>query len=344
MIAAPETSAHAALFENKLVQMTQGVILHHALCTAAKLGIADLLHDDERTTADLAGALNVHEDALYRLLRFLSSQGVFTETSARAFRNNPLSAAMRADAPRSVRPVLLFRATDFYLAAFNHLTYSVETAKPSREKVLGMNGFEYLRHHPDEAHLFDECMTALSSMAAPPIAAAYDFGQWGSITDVGGGNGILLAAILRAHPSLTGVLADLDHVIARARERGFLSGELASRASFAPCDFFREIPAGSRAYVMKSVIHDWDEDSAIKILRNCRRAVPNNGALLLVEMALGESNTPSAGKAADLIMLVNTGGKERTIHEYRDLITHGGFRLNHTVSAGDHVILEALPG
>jgi hypothetical protein len=186
-------------------------------------------------------------------------------------------------------------------------------------------------------------MTALSSMAAPPIAAAYDFSQWGSITDVGGGNGILLAAILRAHPSLTGILADLDHVVERARQRGFLSGELASRASFAPCDFFREIPAGSRAYVMKSVIHDWDEESAIKILRNCRRAVPNNGALLLVEMALGESNAPSAGKAADLIMLVNTGGKERTIDEYRALLAHGGFRLNHAVTAGDNLILEALP-
>jgi O-methyltransferase len=344
MIAAQETSAHAALSENKLVQMTQGVILHHALCAAAKLGIADLLRDEERTTADLARVLSVHEDALYRLLRFLSGQGVFTETSARAFSNNPLSATMRADAPHSVRPVLLFRATDFYLAAFNHLTYCIETAKPSREKVFGMNGFEYLRHHPDEAQLFDNSMTAQASMAVPSIAAAYDFGQWGSITDVGGGNGILLAAILRAHPSLTGVLADLDHVIARARERGFLSADLASRASFAPCDFFREIPAGSRAYVMKSVIHDWDEDSAIKILRNCRRAVPGDGALLLVELALGESNTPSAGKAADVIMLVNTGGKERTIDEYRDLLAHGGFRLNHTVTAGEHLILEALPG
>ena len=343
MSATAET-AQPALFESKVVQMTQGVILHHALCAAAKLGIADLLQDQERTTADLARVLSVHEDALYRLLRFLSGQGVFTETGARVFRNNSLSHAMRADAPHSVRPVLLFRATDFYLAAFNHLTYSVETAKPSREKVFGMNGFEYLRHHPDEAHLFDECMTALASMAAPSIAAAYDFGQWGSITDVGGGNGILLAAILRAHPSLTGVLADLDHVIERARERGFLSADLASRASFAPCDFFREIPAGSRAYVMKSVIHDWDEDSAIKILRNCRRAVPGDGALLLVELALGESNTPSAGKAADVIMLVNTGGKERTIDEYRALLAHGGFRLNHTVSAGDNLILEALPG
>ena len=343
MSATAET-AQPALFESKVVQMTQGVILHHALCAAAKLGIADLLQDQERTTADLARVLSMHEDALYRLLRFLSGQGVFTETGARVFRNNSLSHAMCADAPHSVRPVLLFRATDFYLAAFNHLTYSIESAKPSREKVFGMNGFEYLRHHPDEAHLFDECMTALASMAAPPIAAAYDFGQWGSITDVGGGNGILLAAILRAHPSLTGVLADLDHVIERARERGFLSADLASRASFAPCDFFREIPAGSRAYVMKSVIHDWDQDSAIKILRNCRRAVPSDGALLLVELALGESNTPSAGKAADVIMLVNTGGKERTIDEYRALLAHGGVRLNHTVSAGDNLILEALPG
>lgn len=329
--------------ELQVLQMTQGIILHHALCTAARLGVADLLSGGERSSEDLARELSVHEDALYRLLRFLAGQGVFIESAPRTFTNSHLSQTMRSEWPGSVRPVLLFRAMPFYLAPFQEMTYSVETSKSARDKVLGMNGFEYLREHPEEARIFDEAMTAITFVMAPSIAAAYDFGQWGSLADVGGGNGLFLAAILKAHPQLRGVLADLDHVIQRARQRGFLSGELAARASFTPCDFFREVPAGCRAYVMKSVIHDWDDEASIRILRNCRQAVPEDGALLLVEHALGENNEPSMGKATDLIMLVATGGKERTVHEYAALLASGGFRLRHTTSVGHSLILEAVP-
>ena len=239
--------------------------------------------------------------------------------------------------------MLVFRATHFYLAPFHELTYSLETSKAAREKVLGMNGFEYLRDHPEEAQLFDEAMTAITSIMAPLIASAYDFGQWESLADVGGGNGLFLATILKAHPRLRGVLADLEHVIQRAQRRGFLSGELAARTSFSPCDFFEKVPAGCLAYVMKSVIHDWDDESSIRILRNCRRAVPEDGALLLVEHSLGESNEPSMGKATDLIMLVATGGKERTVDEYAALLASGGFQLRHTTRVGDSLILEAVP-
>src|SRR5579872_407550 len=338
-----EATVQAGSPELQLLQMTHGVILHHAVCAAARLRVADLLKDGERSTEDLARQLNVHEDALYRLLRFLAGQGVFVESGPRRFTNSDLSQTMRSDWPGSVRPVLIFRATHFYLGAFHELTYSVETSKAAREKVLGMNGFEYLRHHPEEAQMFDEAMTAITSIMAPSITRAYDFGQWETLADVGGGNGLFLAAILKAHPRLRGVLADLEHVIQRAQRRGFLSGELAARASFAPCDFFGEVPAGCRAYVMKSVIHDWDDEASIRILRNCRRAVPEDGALLLVEHSLGESNEPSLGKATDLIMLVGTGGKERTVEEYAALLASGGFRLRHTISVGHSLILEAMP-
>ena len=343
MTTTAEAPVQAASSGMQLLQMTHGVSLHHAVCVAAELGVADVLREGERSTDDLARALSVHEDALYRLLRFLAGHGVFIESGPRAFTNSDLSQAMRSDWPDSVRPVLRFRATEFYLAGFRELAWTIRTSTAGREKVLGMNGFEYLRHHPDEARLFDDAMTAITSISAPAIAAAYDFGQWGSLADVGGGNGLFLAAILKAHPGLSGVLADLDHVVQRARERGFLSGELASRASFCPCDFFREVPPGCRAYVMKNVIHDWDDDASIKILRNCRRAVPADGALLLVEHSLGESNTPSIGKATDMIMLVATGGKERTLDEYSVLMASAGFRLQQTVSAGDSLILEAMP-
>ncbi|MDQ3917362.1 MAG: hypothetical protein M3348_02720 [Acidobacteriota bacterium] len=162
--------------------------------------------------------------------------------------------------------------------------------------------------------------------------------------DVGGGNGILLSYVLKAHADLRGVLADQPHVLERARRRGFLGGELAGRVSLQPCDFFREIPAGCRAYMMKSVIHDWDDERARAVLGNCRRVVPADGALLLVEHALPAGNLPSAGKLIDLVMLVMTGGRERTVEEYRDLLAGVGLRLNQVIpTAVEFAIIEAVP-
>jgi hypothetical protein len=207
-----------------------------------------------------------------------------------------------------------------------------------------MGGFEYLQQHPDQARIFDDAMTAMSAATGPAIAASYDFAQWSSVTDIGGGNGILLASILRAHPKITGVLADLPQVLERARERGHLGGELQSRAQMAECDFFRAIPSGSRAYVMKSVIHDWEDEKERQILSNCRRVVPNDGALLLVEHNLPEGSEPSAGKIIDVAMLVLTGGRERTAEEYRQLLASGGFRLNSVnPTPTGFTVFESLP-
>jgi len=186
-------------------------------------------------------------------------------------------------------------------------------------------------------------MTAFTNLIGPSVAGSSDFSSWESLTDVGG-NGILLSHILKAHKSLRGVLADVPHVLERARLRGYLSGDLASRATMQPCNFFETIPTGTRAYLMKSIIHDWSDDQALQILANCRRAVPADGALLLVELGLSEPNQPSGGKIIDLFMLVLTGGRERTPDEYRSLLARSGFRLNRVIPTGlDFVILEALP-
>jgi hypothetical protein len=328
----------------QLLRMMDGLIVHQALYAAAKLGVADALAKGERSATELAGELNVKQDAVYRVMRFLAGQGVFQETATGKFVNTELSYFLRSDVPGSVRPMLIFRGSGYYFAPFAEFAYSVETGKSGREKLLGIDGFEYLREHPEEARVFDEAMTCISSLSAPAIAAAYDFGQWESLTDVGGGNGILLAAILRGHPTLRGVLADQAHVLERARERGFLGGELAARASYADCDFFTKVPAGTRAYLMKSVIHDWDDERSLEILRHCRRVVPDGGALLLVEFAVGEKNTPAMGKVVDLVMLAVTGGKERTVEEYGALLAAGGFRLNRTfMASGDVMVMESLP-
>lgn len=327
-----------------LLRMTDGLVVHQTLCAAATLGIADLLRTGEQSAADLASALHIDEDAIYRALRFLSGHGVFRQTGPRTFVNTPLSEYLRSEVPNSMRPVLIFRGSRYYFAPFAEFLYSLQTGIPARDKVLGKGAFEYLRASPQEERVFDEAMTAISTLWAPAIASAYDFGQWGTVTDVGGGNGVLLAAILRAHPALHGVLADAPTVTDRARRGEFLSGELAARTRFEACDFFQAIPSGSRAYVMKNIIHDWNDAQACEILRNCRRAVPDDGVLLLIEYCLGDDNTPSLGKMVDLVMLTITGGKERTVEQHRVLLERAGFRVNRTIPVASEItMVEAMP-
>ena len=328
----------------QLLHARSGLILHRALYAAAKLGIADLLERGVDTCAKIASELKMNEGALYRLLRALASEGIFEEMRAGTFRNSSLSHYLRTDLPESIRPALLYWGSDFYYQSVGEILHSIETGEPATGKLWGKSDWEYMRQHPELASIFDDAMTNFSAMQAPAIAVAYDFGAWGSIMDIGGGNGILLSQILKTHKSLRGVLADQPHVLERARKRGFLGNELAERTTMEPCDFFREVPSGCRAYLMKNVIHDWDDDRAQEILISCRRAVPADGVLLLVEWGLSEANVPSAGKLTDLVMLAVTGGKERTTEEYRELLATGAFRLNKVVPTEvELVIIEAIP-
>jgi hypothetical protein len=324
--------------------MMESLALHQCVFAAAEFGIADLLACGQQSINELAAKLNVEEDSLYRVLRLLASQGVFTETALRTFANTDLSNFLRSDVPGSLRSMGRFRGTEFVYQSFGEILHTIRTGEPGRAKVLGMDGWEYLERNPGTARIFDDAMTDISAVVAPVIAVAYDFSKWETLMDVGGGNGVLLAAVLRAHRSLRGVLADQQHVLKRARERGFLSGALEKRSSMQPCDLFRDIPKGCRAYLMKSVIHDWNDDDAHKILTQCRRAVPKNGALLLVEFNLPEDNSQSRAKFVDINMMVLTGGKERTIPEYSSLLNRAGFRLNEVVKTpSDFNVMEALP-
>jgi hypothetical protein len=327
-----------------LLRARDGLILHQALYAAAKLSIADHLDGDWRCAADLAGELRVNGGALYRILRLLASQGIFEEDQARRFRNNQVSNFLRTHVPGSVRPLLLFWGSDFHYPSFGKILHSIETGESSRTMLSGNNGFEHLRQDPEQARIFDDAMTTMSELVAPAIAAAYNFGELQSLMDVGGGNGILLSHILRAHPNLRGVLADQEHVLVRARERGYLGSDLEKRTSMEPCNFFEQIPGGCGAYLMKSVIHDWDDEQARIILANCRKAVPENGVMLLVEWDVLAENVPSNGKFIDVVMLVLTGGRERSIDEYRSLLASAGFRLNNVYpTAAQFVVIEALP-
>jgi hypothetical protein len=327
-----------------LLRARDGLILHQTLYAVATLGVADHLEDGWRSAAELARELKVNEDALYRTLRLLASQGIFEENDAHSFRNNKVSSFLRTGVPGSVRSLFIYWGSDFHYPCFGHILHSIQTGEASRTLLSGADGFEHLRRDPEQARIFDDGMTNMSELVGPGIAAAYDFGAWGSLMDVGGGNGILLSKILRAHPRLRGVLADQDEVLKRARERGYLSGDLEPRATMEPCNFFEKIPPGCRAYLMKSVIHDWDDDQARIILANCRKAIPADGVLLLVEWDLLGENIPSNGKFIDIVMLVLTGGRERSVEEYRKLLASTGFRLNRIVpTAAQFAIVEASP-
>ena len=328
-----------------LLRMLDSVVVHQALYAAAALGVADLLMDQPRTTADLGRQLQVNEVALYRILRALAGEGIFEETAPRTFANNEVSRFLATGVPGSIRSILTFKGNAYFFAPFGEILYSIQTGESARTKILGMNGFEYLRRNPEVARVFDEAMTNITQLSASAIASAYDFGRWGSLMELGGGNGILLAAILDAHRGLRGVLADQPHVLSRARERGFLNGELKARSTMVDCDFFHQVPSGCRAYLMKHVIVDWDDEKAHAILANCRKAISDDGILLIVDFALPEGNFHSAGKLADIAMLVLTGGKVRTVQEYRDLLYSADFRLNRVIPVpGDLNILEAIPG
>jgi len=339
-----DRQAEATVTPMQLLAMADGMLIHQALYAVAKLGVADLLRDGRQTTADIARQLDVNEMALYRLLRALTSKGVFEEIGPRTFANTGLSQFLCTGTPGSIRALMIFRGSRFFFAPFGEILYSVQTGESARTRIDGQNGFETLRRNPESAAVFDDAMTNLSELAAPAIASAYDFGQWGSVMDVGGGNGLLLAEILKFHSKLSGVLADQAHVLERARRRGFLGGVLSERSTMQDCDFFREIPSGCRGYVMKSVLVDWSDEQACAILLNCRKTVPKDGAVLVVDFSLAEDDLSSRGKLADLIMLVLTGGRVRTIREYRDLLARCGFRLNQVIPVpGELSILEALP-
>ena len=327
-----------------LLTARNGLVLHQTLYAVARLGVADHLESGWRSVADLARHLNVNEDALYRILRLLASQGIFEENADRAFRNSDASQFLRSDVPGSLRALFVFWGSDYSYRSLSQLIRTLETGKSAPELLFGNDSFEQLRRDPEQARIFDDAMTTMSQLTAPAIAAAYDFSAWQSLMDIGGGSGILLSHILRAHPQLRGVLADQQHVLDRARERQFLGGDLTDRTSMEPCNFFEHVPTGCRAYLMKNIIHDWDDEQSRAILSNCRKAVPSNGALLLVELALGAANTPAFGKFLDIAMLSLTGGRERTEAEYADLLASAGFRLNRVVPVdAQFCIFEALP-
>jgi hypothetical protein len=277
------------------------------------------------------------------VLRALASLGVFEETSPRTFALNAAAELLRTDRPDSIHPMALWLTEPFHFRTYAELMHSVETGRPAADKVGGKPVFEYLAEHPDLSALFNDAMTQFSGAVAPAAVRAYDFGGVNTLVDVAGGHGEVLMTVLRAHPAMRGILFDIEHVIAGARPRIAAAG-LAERCVTATGDFFQAVPAGD-GYIMKHIIHDWDDERAVTILKNIRSAMTSrDGRLILLETVLQPGNQPDLGKLIDIEMLVMPGGRERTAEEFRALLARGGFALTKVVPTESPLaVIEARP-
>jgi ubiquinone/menaquinone biosynthesis C-methylase UbiE len=319
----------------KLDRMITGYWTSQAIYAAATFGIADHLKDGPKSVGELAGATATDPDALYRLLRALASVGIFAEGPARSFALTPLAEPLRSDVPGSKRALALMSG-DEQFRAWAEIEYSLRTGQTAFDKVFGKPIFDYLAEHPDKARTFDAAMTGIHGRESDAILNAYDLSAFGVVADIGGGNGSQLAAILKKHTAMKGILFDLPHVIERAKERIEAAG-LRDRCRLVAGSFFEAVPDGADAYILRHIIHDWDEEKCLTILRNCHRAMRPASKLLVIESVIPPGNEPFHGKFLDLVMLLIPGGKERTEVEYRALFERAGFELTRTIPTGAEV-------
>ena len=329
-----------ASLHQQLDGMITGYWISQAIYAAAKFGIADHLKDGPKSVDELAEATSTNADALYRLLRALASKGIFVEDELRQFSLTPLAEPLQIDVPGSKRALALMSG-DEQFHAWSEIDYSIQTGKTAFEKVYGQPIFDYLGDNPDKARIFDAAMVGVHGRESNAILDAYDFSGGGVLADIGGGNGSQIMDILTKHTGMRGILFDLPHVIERAKNQIESEG-LSDRCELVGGSFFDAVPKGADAYMMRHIIHDWDDEKSLTILRNCHQAMSSDSKLLVVESVIPLGNDPFGGKFLDLVMLLIPGGKERTEDEYRTLFSKAGFELTRIVPTDTEVsIIEA---
>ena len=337
-MAAPKTSAYA-----DLLNLVNGYQVSQAIYAAASLGIADHLRDTARGVVELASLTTCHPGALYRLLRALAAVGVFHEDENQKFSLTEMGECFRSDSVTPMSGWAAYIGRPYHWQSWGHLLHSVRTGDVAFQDLYGQSVWDFRAVDPEESAIFDRAMTTNSRNTLQAVVDAYDFSQFRHVADIGGGQGHLLAGILSAHPQLRGTLFDQPHVVAPAKEVLARHG-LSERCTIVPGSFFETAPAGADAYLLKSIVHDWDDDEAIAILKVCRRAMSADAKLLLIERIIGRPNESSMNKFSDLNMLVMLGGRERTSQQYSDLCQAAGFRLRRVVQAGMYFgIIEAEP-
>ena len=331
---------------NRVWRLITSNWVSQAIYVTAELRIADLLGDGSKTSQELAAASGTHLPSLHRLLRALTTIEICREREDGSFELTPMGTLLRSDSPASLRSWALYTG-GYQWPIWGRLVDSVKTGKSAREMVTGNKEFEHLERDPAIAALFNQGMVELTRLISPAVVRAYDFSAKQRIFDVGGGYGELLATILEANPKTQGVLFDLPHAVETGKRRMADAG-LSERCEIVTGSFFESVPAGGDVYILKSIIHDWTDEQSRVILTNCRRAMPENGKLLLVERIVPEWLEALADHQAivrsDLNMLIGPGGKERTEAEFQALLNLTDFRLERVIplEIGFNMI-EAVP-
>lgn len=328
---------------DRLMGMLNGHRIAQALSVATRLDIADHLAERPMTANELADLTSAKPAPLYQVLRAVASRGVFAEDDVGRFRNTPMSEYLRRDAPGPARLFGVLNGEMFY-ASLGELMHTVRTGDPGFDQAFGHSFFHHLSAEAGLGSLFDSLMTALYGREVDAALETFDFSDVGQLLDVGGGRGTVARALLAKFPDLSCGLFDLPDVAARAEQTFAMEG-LLDRCKITSGSFFDAIPSGYDTYLLKHVLHDWNDERCSVILLNCRRAIRDGGRLLILEYIVPSGNEPSLIKELDLAMLSFFGGKERTEAEFRELLERAGFRLERVVDSGTPLcILEASPG
>ncbi len=322
----------------ELHRLLNGFQISQAIHVAAVLGVADHMTSGPRPSDEIAAAVGAHPRTLYRLLRALAAIGVFREHEQRRFSLTPMGECLRSDADHPVRPFAVFIGQAYQWQTWGHLLHSVKTGENAFRTLHGMGSWAYRAQHPEQNAIFNAAMTGNSRRIDRAIVTAYDFSRCQRIADIGGGQGSLLAAILTANPAARGVLFDLPHVVATATPVLAAAG-VENRCEVIGGSMFDLVPEGCDVYLLKYIIHDWDDANCARILQTCRRAMRAGARLLVIDRLLGPPNEDAAVKFSDLNMLVGPGGQERTREEFTALFQAGGFRLADVVSTSAPVRL-----
>lgn len=319
---------------DEIRRLLGGFRVSAAVAAAAELGVLDLLADGPRTAAELADALDVDADTLRRLLHALATVGVCSEERG-AFGSTPVGDVLRSDVPGSLRPWARTIADPAVWSAWGHLADSVRTGETAFTALHGHDVWEHRRQHPERNAVFNANMAAQSAALADAVASAYDLTGRRRVVDVGGGQGVLLEAVLTRYEELTGTVFDQPHVVAAGPGRG-ASASVAARWSARSGSFFDAVPAAD-VYLLKWILHDWPDDACVRILRTCRRSLDDGGVVLVVETLLDRPGHEAEAALSDLNMLVLPGGRERTADEYAGLFEAAGLRLTDVVDTPTRV-------
>jgi hypothetical protein len=324
-----------------LFQMATGYWVSQAIYVAAKLGIADLLKDGPQSCVDLASSSGSDAPSLFRMMRALSSVGIFSQHDRDRFALSPLAESLQTEVHGSLRAMVITIGEIHYQACGN-LLHSVLTGSPAFNKVFGTNLFDYMRQNADAEDAFNQGMANVSSMLAYAVLMAYNFAGISSIVDIGGGQGELLEKILQFNPDVRGTVFDTPSTIERAK-RQLGNNASGRRCSYLGGDFFTSVPRGADAYLLCGVIHDWGDNRAITILRNCHKAMTKQSRLLLVDMIVPEAASASFSKLLDLNMLVMNGGQERTKAEFCALLEAAAYKLTRIIpTMAPQSVIEAM--